>query len=271
MPILLSVSLNLSDPETDSSTLHNGDGVIRSMRMTFTGRADLHMHSCLSDGLPTPQQILDYVAQRGHLDVIAITDHDVIEGSLWAFSQQKQYPFEIVPGMEVTACDGHVLALWVTEIIPAQMSVAETVAAIHEQQGIAILAHPCEIMIHPGQVLRYLQDPSVLLPLQLDGIEVFNAGTITPGNNLLADRVCAQLPLPQLGNSDAHTLNAIGLGHTRFPGRSAADLREAIIQGATAVEGKRWPVTDYLKLSLRSIPRKRSATSVPNLPSIRPA
>lgn len=239
--------------------------------MTFTGRADLHMHTCLSDGLPTPQQLLDHVARRNHLDVIAITDHDVIEGSLWAHSQQSRYPFEIVPGMEVTAREGHVLALWIKELIPAHLSLAETVAAIHDQHGIAILAHPGELMINPVQVVRYLHDPSVLLPIGLDGIEVFNAGTVSPGNNLLARRICAALPLPLLGNSDAHTLNAIGLGHTRFPGRTAADLRSAIIQGATAVEGKRWPITDYLKLSLRSIPRRRNASSVPNLPSIRPA
>jgi predicted metal-dependent phosphoesterase TrpH len=48
----------------------------------LTGRADIHMHTNASDGLPTAKQILDNVAKRGHLDVIAITDHDVLEASL---------------------------------------------------------------------------------------------------------------------------------------------------------------------------------------------
>jgi hypothetical protein len=44
-----------------------------------------------------------------------------------------------VPGVEVTSADGHVLARWVTEPIPKQRSLAETAAAIHEQNGFAVL------------------------------------------------------------------------------------------------------------------------------------
>lgn len=86
------------------------------------GRADVHMHTCASDGLPNAKQVLDYVAKRGHLDVIAITDHDVLEASLWAYSQRSVYPFDIIPGVEVTARGGHVLALWVTQPIPSARS-----------------------------------------------------------------------------------------------------------------------------------------------------
>jgi hypothetical protein len=42
------------------------------------------------------------------------------------------------------------------------LSVIETAAAIHEQGGVAILAHPGELLINGGQVLRYLRNPAVL-------------------------------------------------------------------------------------------------------------
>ncbi len=46
------------------------------------GRADLHMHSTYSDGVASIEQILHHVQHNTDLDVIALTDHDVIEGSL---------------------------------------------------------------------------------------------------------------------------------------------------------------------------------------------
>lgn len=224
----------------------------------LTGRADLHMHTNLSDGLPSPPVILDYVARRRHLDVIAITDHDVLDGSLWAYERRDRYPFDIVPGMEVTAREGHVLALWISRPVPKGLSVRDTVDAIHEQGGYAVLAHPGEVLIAGHHIFRYLQHPEVLLTWGVDALEVYNAGTMTPGNNILAGRIARDLPLPRLGNSDAHMLNSIGRSMTRFPGSTAADLRAALVQGVTEVEGKRWQVTDYLRLSPSSVQRNLS-------------
>lgn len=230
----------------------------------LTGHADIHIHTNASDGLPTAKQVLDDVACRGHLDVIAITDHDVLDASLWAYEQRSKYAFDIIPGVEITARGGHVLALWVTKPVPMHLSIPETITAIHEQDGVAILAHPGEILINGSQVLRYLRNPKVLLQWDLDAIEVFNAGTMTPGNNILAQRIVRELDIPLVGNSDAHTLSAIGRGHTRFKGRSSADFRSALAQHQTAAEGIRWPITDYLKLSVKSIPIKRNKSTVPN-------
>ena len=230
----------------------------------LTGRADIHMHTNLSDGIPTAKEVLDSIAIRGHLDVIAITDHDELDASLWAYEQRSKYAFDIIPGVEVTARGGHVLGLWVTKAIPMNLSILETVAAIHEQGGVAILAHPGEILMNGDQVLRYLRNPAVLLDMNLDAVEVFNAGAMTPGNNMLARRIMRGLNIPLVGNSDAHTLNAIGRGLTRFKGHSAADFRSAIAQHQTVAEGIRWQITDYLKLSVKSIPIKRNKSTVPN-------
>jgi len=222
----------------------------------LTGRADVHMHTRASDGLATAAQVLECVARRGDLNVIAITDHDVLDASLWAYEQRNRYPFDIIPGMEVTARGGHVVALWITQPIPKRMSIAETVAAIHEQNGFAILAHPGEPLINGAYILRYLRHPEVLIQWGVDAIEVYNAGTLTPGNNRLAQRIGSHVPLPVVGNSDAHTLNAIGAGITRFRGRTAEDFRAALASRQTAAEGASWPITDYLKLSPGSIRRK---------------
>jgi predicted metal-dependent phosphoesterase TrpH len=235
----------------------NDDGAYKILELNqLTGRADVHMHTKASDGLRTVQQVLSYIEDWGGLDVVAITDHDVLDASLWAYAHRGHYSFDIIPGVEVTAREGHVVALWVTQPIPKRMSVKETAAAIHEQGGIAILAHPGEPCIAGRHMLRYFRHPEVLLEWDIDVIETYNAGSITPGNNVMARRLSRRLALPVVGNSDAHTLNAIGYGITRFKGRTAADFRAALADGRTVAEGASWPITDYLKLSPSSIHRK---------------
>ena len=46
------------------------------------GCADVHIHTQASDGLASTQQVLDYVQAGSKLDVIAITDHDVLDAEL---------------------------------------------------------------------------------------------------------------------------------------------------------------------------------------------
>ncbi|MAS32981.1 MAG: phosphotransferase [Anaerolineaceae bacterium] len=225
-----------------------------------TGLADLHMHTTTSDGWATVTELLDYVRAQGRLDVIAITDHDRLEASLWAYEHRARYPFDIVPGVEVSSRDGHVLALWVTKPIPRGLSLQETVAAIHEQNGLAVLAHPFEIFVHTHMIWRYLTRPEVLLETEIDAIEVHNSGAPTPGGNWLARSMAEKIKLPMTGSSDAHTLTGIGCGITRFEGQSAQDLRRALVNGTTIAEGVRWPIVDYLRLLPASTQRKLSAS-----------
>ena len=48
------------------------------------GLADLHVHTSYSDGLATPEQVVAHALTRTRLNVIAITDHDAIEGAFRA-------------------------------------------------------------------------------------------------------------------------------------------------------------------------------------------
>lgn len=214
----------------------------------FTGRADIHMHTTASDGFASIHQVLGYIARKRLLDVVAITDHDVMDSSLWAYKHRHNYPFEIIPGVEVSSAEGHVLALWVTQPIDKGMSLKETAAAIHKQGGMAILAHPFEAIVCADAAWRYLTHPEVITEAKVDAIEVHNAGAMTPGNNLLARRLAKRLNLPTVGNSDGHSLEAIGRGVTYFQGHTADDFRNAVLSGQTIVEGSMWPARDYVRL-----------------------
>ncbi len=236
------------------------------------GRADLHMHTKASDGLPTIRELLDYVAHKGHLDVISITDHDRVDAAAWAYERRREYPFEIIPGIEVTSDAGHILGLWVTKPVAKGMSLQDTVAAIHAQGGLAILAHPYHV--HIGDVgrnaPRYTLRPEVLLEAKLDALEVFNAGIVLPGSNICARILAHRAGIATIGGSDAHTLGAIGCGLTRFSGRTAEDLRSAIISGKTIAEGKPWPLIDYWNYLRGSTHNTSNEFLAERLPSSRP-
>jgi predicted metal-dependent phosphoesterase TrpH len=188
------------------------------------------MHTTCSDGMHTPEQLARRLATSG-LAVAAVTDHDTIEGALRVEETLDGLGPEIVVGSEVSSADGHVLALFVTRDVPAGLSAAATVAAIHEQGGVAVAAHPYSFALGVGDLIA---------GLQFDGVEVVNG---SPFMELANARAAVRLPrrrIAALGGSDAHIAPAAGRVHTLFQGSTAADLRAAILAGTTraAVD---WP------------------------------
>ena len=65
-------------------------------------KADLHIHTTASDGHSSPQEIVRS-AQKHELDVIAITDHDTIQGYQQAREVAKDTEVRLLPGVEITA------------------------------------------------------------------------------------------------------------------------------------------------------------------------
>lgn len=65
---------------------------------------DLHLHTTVSDGVLSPTQLVDMVAQRG-VHVMALTDHDTTAGLQEAFTAKQKYPqLTLIPGIELS-CD----------------------------------------------------------------------------------------------------------------------------------------------------------------------
>src|ERR1700737_2214759 len=205
--------------------------------MAAPGRADLHMHTTESDGWPTPEELVDHAARRASLQVIAVTDHDTIEGALQAREYAaKRARFHVVIGEEVSSRDGHIVALFIERRVRPGMSAAATVHAIHDQGGLAIAVHPFwRTQRRPVHGVGWLA-----AELEFDAIEVENA---TPGFyvfNQMAHRLNLGLGGAELGSSDAHILDAVGRAYTEFPGKTPEALREAILSGTTAARRRRY-------------------------------
>jgi len=68
----------------------------------MASRADLHTHSSFSDGLLSPTELID-LAYRHGVRVMALTDHDTIEGLPDAFAAAARYPdLTFIPGVEIS-------------------------------------------------------------------------------------------------------------------------------------------------------------------------
>src|SRR4030042_2021192 len=64
-------------------------------------RADLHLHTTASDGRLTPCELVRRAAEL-KLDVIAITDHDSVEGIQPALEEARNFPeLTVIPGVEI--------------------------------------------------------------------------------------------------------------------------------------------------------------------------
>lgn len=208
-------------------------------------KADLHVHSWYSDGSQTIPEILAHVATHTDLRVLAITDHDCIEGAFEARALAPRFGLEVIVGQEVSTDHGHVLALYVHKAIPAGLSIPETVRRIHAQGGLAVLAHPLDRL--SNSPMRRLPRPSRedWAAYYADGLEALNACQLDPLASPRARVLGRALQVALTGGSDAHHLRSIGVAYTWFPGRTAEDLRRAILQRRCYPGGRCWNLADY--------------------------
>ncbi|MCH5157386.1 MAG: PHP domain-containing protein [Clostridiales bacterium] len=110
-------------------------------------KCDLHIHTNCSDGIFTPEDIVDMAKERG-LDCIAITDHDTFDGVERARAKARELGLKYVVGAEISSVDNgldvHVLAYNVDIDNPEFKEVMSKIADLRNQRNIAIVAKLAE-------------------------------------------------------------------------------------------------------------------------------
>jgi predicted metal-dependent phosphoesterase TrpH len=228
-------------------------------------KADLHLHTTASDGAASVRELLAHVA-RSDLRVIAITDHNTITAAQEARRMAGAYGVEVIVGEEVSTREGHLLVLFLEQELPPGRSLTETVAAARAQGALVIAPHPFGFLVtsigRTGPLgFGPLADPA--WASLVDAVEIFNAGLWSPRNNALAARFAASHGLPVVGGSDSHHLPTLGAGYTLFPGHTAADLRQAIMQRQTQAAGVRWGALRQAEVGALQVRRGLSGLLAP--------
>lgn len=191
----------------------------------FKGAADLHMHSCYSDGKLTPDELLQDAQKKG-LKIIAIADHNTVDG----YKKTNILASEmVIPAIEFDCWYKgvliHILGYGIDIhneelLIHCAKNKKETEAdivrlfnhrhpkniikAIHNAGGVAILAHPaCYWTINLEHFIK------TLILLGLDGIESYypyrrHRGIIKFHTAKTVQNIGKKYNLIMTGGSDSH-------------------------------------------------------------------
>ncbi len=210
---------------------------------------DLHVHTNYSkDGESSVEEILLQAEAEG-LDVIAITDHDCVDGAKEALLRPSTVL--VIPGIEVSTKQGHLLVLGVTEIIPAGLDVVTTVDIARRMGALAILPHPYHVWRH-GVARRKKAGMNVV-----DAVEAFNSRYIVGSANQKAARIAKRLGKPCVGGSDAHNAKFVGFGRTYVEAeKNVPAILEAIRAGRVSCGGRKTPLRTYTRQSINNTWRK---------------
>ena len=178
---------------------------------------DLHCHSWFSgDGVSSPESLIASARKKG-LHGLALTDHDTSDGFRYllgkGLAREDGLPvddFLIIPGVEVSTAEGHLLCLGVMLPYLKHTPAIEVCKLVHEKGGVAIPAHPYDRF-------RAGIRESVLETLEIDGLEVFNAATALKRFNEMAFQYATEKGHPKTAGSDAHHEGAVGTAYTILP------------------------------------------------------
>ncbi len=178
---------------------------------------DLHCHSWFSgDGVSSPESLIASARKKG-LHGFALTDHDTSDGFRYllekGLARGDGLPvddFLIIPGVEVSTAEGHLLCLGVMLPYLKHTPAIEVCKLVHDAGGVAIPAHPYDRF-------RAGIRESVLETLEIDGLEVFNAATTLKRFNEMAFQYATEKGHPKTAGSDAHHEGAVGTAYTILP------------------------------------------------------
>lgn len=175
---------------------------------------DLHCHSFYSaDGVSSPEDLIAAARKKG-LHGFAITDHNTCDCVSYLLDQGLMRPdgqpvdgFLVVPGVEVTTADGHLLCIGTTLPFLKGEPAGEVCDIVHANGGLAIPPHPYDLF-------RAGIRQGTLEEIAIDALEVFNAATTLKRYNRQAFQYAQMRGLPMTAGSDAHHEAAVGTAYT---------------------------------------------------------
>ncbi len=203
-------------------------------------RADLHLHTNLGDGWISPARLVREATDR-RLAVIAVTDHDHLEGArrVEDLLAAQGSPVRLVTGVEVSTRHGHLLGLFVTKAPRPMRPVQESIDAIKEQGGLVVVPHPLGRLV--PSLSRSRIETLLAGGYQIDGIEIYNPSPANASRRAAVRTANRDWGLAEIGASDAHFWQHVGAGYTRFSGTTPEDLRRAILDRSVSAGGQEKP------------------------------
>jgi predicted metal-dependent phosphoesterase TrpH len=193
---------------------------------------DLHNHTNRS--YDAQNRLADYerAHAEGRVDVVAITDHNTIEG---AVELAEAATFPVIVGEEIDTADGELIGLFLRDHVPPGLPALETARRIRDQGGLVYLQHPFYRIVR-GR-MRAAAREELRGAALIDVVEAANGGPLAAADNARALAWARANDLPHCASSDAHEPAAIGTCLTSVPdGPVTARTLPGLLRAGTAID-----------------------------------
>lgn len=165
---------------------------------------DSHIHSEYSPDSNSKIDDILKIAKNRNIDVIAISDHNTIDGTSEVLKKTRNTDILAIPSIEISSVQGHILGFGCEETVPRDLTPQDTIDRIHDLGGLAIIPHPYCFYRHG------LLHKCDYKGLKIDAIETKNARFIVGYCNNKAKNLSKNENYPGLGASDAHYYKFVG-------------------------------------------------------------
>ena len=195
-------------------------------------KMDSHIHSEYS--LDSSSKIDDILkkAKIENIDVIAISDHNTVDGTCEVLRKTKNTDILAIPSIEISSTDGHIIGFGCEENVVSNLTPEETIDKIHDLGGLAIIPHPYCFYRHGLLHKRDYKD------LKFDAIETKNARFIVGYCNRKAKNLSKKENIPSLGASDAHYWKFVGDCYSLVDAQKDIDsILKAILKNKVEAHG----------------------------------
>ena len=196
-------------------------------------KMDSHIHSEYSPDSNSKIDDILKTAKKRNIDIIAISDHNTVDGTKEVLKKTKNTDILAIPSIEISSSQGHILGFGCEENIPRDLSPQDTIDRIHDLGGLAIIPHPYCFYRHG---LLHKTDYE---KLKIDAIETKNARFIVGYCNRKAEKLSKKENIPPVGASDAHYWKFVGDCYTSIDCEKDIDrVMKAIVNNKVEAHGK---------------------------------
>ena len=164
---------------------------------------EFHCHTYASkDSLTHPADLIAMARRKG-IDRVIVTDHNSIAGAREAYGIDPEL---VIVGEEIMTTKGEILAAFVKEEVPPDLTPLETINILKEQGAFISVSHPFDELRTGGWMENDLLE---ILPL-VDAIEVYNSRCMLPRFNRRAELFAQKYNIAGTVGSDAHAAFEVG-------------------------------------------------------------
>jgi len=158
-----------------------------------------HIHSNSSDDGRLASGDIIYYCRENKIDVVAITDHNEIDGAIRTEKMSNGNP-RVIIGEEIKTLDGEVIGLFLKKKVAKGLSLKKTITEIKKQGGLVCLPHPGD-KIRRSAISRKISENIID---SIDIIEVFNSRNLFVSSNKFANHLAEKHRKAKIAGADAH-------------------------------------------------------------------